>query len=121
MATFYNVGEEDTRPWGHWQVIDAGSFHVVKRITVIPGARLSLQYHHHREEVWTCVAGNGIAVINEQEVVLSPGVTVFIPKTAHHRMVCTGDQPMLILETQLGETLDENDIVRIEDDFGRVF
>lgn len=120
MATRYSVGEEDERPWGHWIVLDTGPHFTVKRITVKPGARLSLQYHHGREEYWACVAGEGAAKIDGKDVPLCGGATVHIPVTAHHRMTNTGETEMVIIETQFGELLDEEDIVRIEDDFGRV-
>lgn len=119
MTVRYKVGEEDTRPWGHWIVLDVGDKHTVKRITVNGAARLSLQYHHGREEVWTCIEGTGIAIIGDDEIALSPKVTVHVPKLARHRIANPGSERLVIIETQLGDLLDENDIVRIEDDFGR--
>lgn len=119
MAVVYKAGEEDSRPWGHWIVLDVGERHTVKRITVKSGARLSLQYHHGRDEVWTCVQGTGIAVIEGAEVPLLLNETVFVPRLAQHRMANTGRDNLVVIETQLGDTLDEEDIVRVEDDFGR--
>lgn len=119
MAVRYKVGDEDTRPWGHWIVLDVGDNHTVKRITVKPGARLSLQYHHGRDEIWTCVEGQGIAVIGDSEIRLAPLALVHVPKLIQHRIANDGLSDLAIIETQLGEVLDENDIVRIEDDFGR--
>lgn len=120
MVTRYKVGEEDNRPWGHWIVLDTGAHHTVKRITVKPDARLSLQYHHGREEYWTCVSGEGVATVGDADLPLRRGITVHIPVEAHHRMSNSGTADMVIIETQIGEVLDEDDIVRIEDDFGRV-
>lgn len=119
MTVRYKVGEEDTRPWGHWIVLDVGEKHTVKRITVNSGARLSLQYHNGREEIWTCIAGTGIAVIGDDEIPLAPKTTVHVPRLAKHRMANTGSERLIVIETQLGDVLDEEDIVRIEDDFGR--
>lgn len=119
MTVRYEIGDEDFRPWGHWIVLDVGEKHTVKRITVNAGARLSLQYHHGREEVWTCIEGSGIAVVGDDEIPLAPRVTVNVPRLARHRMANTGSGRLVIIETQLGELLDEDDIVRIEDDFGR--
>ncbi|WP_350335663.1 phosphomannose isomerase type II C-terminal cupin domain [Coralliovum pocilloporae] len=119
MVSHYKTGEKDIRPWGHWLVLDTGPFHVVKRITVLPGTRLSLQYHRHRQEIWTCVEGRGVAIIDGVETQFSPGVTVFVPPLIEHRMACTGETDMIIVETQLGDFLSEDDVVRIQDDFGR--
>ncbi|MEM8970525.1 MAG: phosphomannose isomerase type II C-terminal cupin domain [Pseudomonadota bacterium] len=119
MAVLYRIGEEDSRPWGHWIVVDVGKRHAVKRITVKSGARLSLQYHRGRDEVWTCIQGSGVATIDGNEVPLVSNGSVFVPKMAHHRMANTGKEDLIIIETQLGETLDEDDIIRVEDDFGR--
>ena len=119
MPVKYSVGDEDTRPWGHWVVLDLGEAYITKRITVNPDTRLSLQYHHHREEIWICVGGKGVATIGDDELPLSVGQIVHVPRTAPHRLTNNNDAPLVIVEVQLGETLDENDIVRLEDDFGR--
>ncbi len=119
MAVRYKVGDEDTRPWGHWIVLDVGERHTVKRITVKQGARLSLQYHQGRDDIWTCVEGRGIAAVGDNEVRLSPLESVHVPKLMKHRIVNDDVKDLVIIETQLGDLLDEDDIVRIEDDFGR--
>jgi mannose-6-phosphate isomerase-like protein (cupin superfamily) len=116
----YKVGDNDRRPWGTWHVLDIGDRHVVKRIVVNPGERLSLQYHNHRSERWTTVSGHGIAEIDGTEHPLQLGHTVDIPLKATHRVSCTGDTPLVFIEIQYGELLDENDIIRLSDDYNRV-
>jgi mannose-6-phosphate isomerase len=119
MSNRYKVGDEDTRPWGHWIVLDVGDRHTVKRITVTPGSRLSLQYHRCRDEFWTCVAGEGLASVGGTEIPLMPTTAVFVPQSAVHRITNTGYADLIVIETQIGHLLDENDIVHVEDDFGR--
>lgn len=118
-AVRYAVGEQDTRPWGHWEVIATGDAHVVKRITVSPGQRLSLQYHHHRSEHWTVVEGTAEATVDGAVHVLRYGEHVHIAKGAKHRIANPGPDRLVFVEVQVGETLDENDIVRVSDDYGR--
>lgn len=85
-GSFYKIGDNDQRPWGTWHVLDIGDRHVVKRIVVNPGERLSLQYHNHRSERWTAVSGQGIAEIDGIEHSLQLGHTVDIPLMATHRL-----------------------------------
>ena len=101
-------------------VLDIGESHVVKRIVVNPGERLSLQYHNHRSERWTAVSGQGMAEIDGTLHTLQVGHTVDIPLKATHRVSCTGDKPLVFIEIQYGELLDENDIIRLSDDYNRV-
>ncbi|GLQ08030.1 phosphomannose isomerase type II C-terminal cupin domain [Sneathiella chinensis] len=115
----YSVGDHDDRPWGSWKVTDIGPEFISKTIQVKPGKRLSLQYHHHREEFWYVISGRGMATIGDQEFELGAGVSVSIPKGVLHRLVCISRRPLIVLEVQKGDTLDEEDIVRLEDDFGR--
>lgn len=115
----YQIGDHDERPWGNWAVLDVGNKFITKRITVNAGARLSLQYHHHREEIWTIVSGSGVASIGGVEQLVSIGDTVSILTEQTHRIFNNATDPLVFIEVQLGEILDENDIVRIEDDFGR--
>nr|WP_210294979.1 phosphomannose isomerase type II C-terminal cupin domain [Rhizobium sp. BK491] len=119
-GSLYKVGDNDQRPWGTWHVLDIGDSHVVKRIVVNPGERLSLQYHNHRSERWTAVSGYGVAEIDGTEHALQLGHTVDIPLKATHRVSCTGDKPLVFIEIQYGELLDENDIIRLSDDYNRV-
>ncbi len=115
----YAVGENDDRPWGRWEVIATGDRYTVKRITVLPGQRLSLQYHHHRSEHWTIVEGEGEVEIDESIQRLGFGEHVFITVGAKHRVRNPGETSLVFVEVQVGDLLDENDIVRVSDDYGR--
>jgi len=116
----YAVGERDSRPWGTWEVLATGDGYTVKRIRVLPGQRLSLQYHHHRSEHWTIVQGFAEVELDDVVHQISAGKHVHIPVGALHRVRALGSEPLVFLEVQVGEILDENDIVRISDDYGRL-
>lgn len=109
----------EKRPWGRFDSLDRGERHQVKRITVDPGGRLSLQYHHHRSEHWIVVAGTARVTVGEDVMALQPGEQVFIPQGAVHRLENMGSEPVEIIEVQLGSYLGEDDIVRVEDVYGR--
>lgn len=115
----YRRGESDNRPWGRWEVLDVGAGFAVKRITVNPGAILSLQLHHHREEHWIVVAGRARVTRGDETLELARNESVFIPVQTAHRIENPGDGPLEFIEVQVGDRLDENDIVRLEDRYGR--
>lgn len=115
----YQIGERGERPWGTWTVIGAGSKHVVKEIMVNPGGRLSLQLHHGRDEHWVIVAGTAEVTIGDQVSTLSENQSVFIPVETRHRIANPGAAPLVFVEVQYGSRLDEADIVRFEDNYGR--
>lgn len=112
--------EFDERPWGNYQVLDEGPTFKVKRITVHPGKRLSLQSHTQREEHWVIVSGRGLATRDGEGHALAPRDAFDIPVGAVHRLENTGDEPLVMIEVQHGDYLGEDDIVRYEDDFGRL-
>jgi len=116
----YSVGQTDTRPWGTWLVIDVGPGHVVKRITVRPGQRLSLQRHRHREEHWIVVAGTAQVVRGDESFMLEVGGTTRIPLGAKHRIANPGTVDLEFIEVQLGALLAEDDIERFDDAYGRI-
>lgn len=116
----YRLGEAATRPWGTWAVLDVGDGFIVKRVTVEPGQRLSLQYHHHRAEDWTIVSGEGVVELDAKPIQVSAGSHVHIPTRATHRIANTGTVTLMFIEIQRGAVLDENDIVRLSDDYGRI-
>src|SRR5215472_11106719 len=116
----YVIGEWDSRPWGTWEVLATGERYTLKRITVLPGHRLSLQYHRHRSEHWTIVQGLAEVQLDNEVRQMSPGQHVHIPVGALHRVRALGSEPMVFLEIQVGGLLDENDIIRIFDDYGRL-
>lgn len=109
----------ERRPWGMWTVLHEGEGVKVKLIEIEPGHRLSLQYHRHRTEHWTCVGGLATAVIGEQTLELHVRQTALIPVRMTHRLGNKWRKPAFILEVQTGDILSEDDIVRLEDDYSR--
>ena len=111
--------EHDERPWGNYTVLVDADDHKVKTITVLPGKRLSYQQHARREEHWVMVAGTGRVTLDGNIVDVPAGQAIDIPKGAAHRIENPGDEPLVFIEVQLGDYFGEDDIVRLEDDFGR--
>jgi len=107
------------RPWGTYRTIEAGSGFQVKRIIVAPGQKLSLQYHFHRAEHWTVVSGCALVTIDDREIMVNPNETVFIPLGAKHRLDNPGKIDVDLIEVQYGSYLGEDDIVRLDDIYGR--
>ena len=107
------------RPWGHYQGIDSGPQYQVKRITVSPGAVLSLQMHHHRSEHWIVVSGTARVTRGEDEFILSENESTYIPLGQKHRLENIGKIPLKLIEVQTGSYLGEDDIIRFEDIYGR--
>ncbi len=108
------------RPWGNYQTIDTGKGYIVKRLAVKPGAKLSLQYHHHRAEHWTVVEGVATVTRGEEVFDLPANTSTYIAKGQTHRLENKQRTPLVLIEVQSGETIDEEDIVRLEDNYGRV-
>jgi len=111
--------EHDIRPWGEYWVLEDAATHKVKRIVVNPGQRLSLQYHHHRAEVWTIVSGTGTVTINNEVKDYETGQVAQIALGAYHRIENKTNEPVIFIEVQYGNYFGEDDIVRIEDDYNR--
>jgi mannose-1-phosphate guanylyltransferase/mannose-6-phosphate isomerase len=107
------------RPWGHYEGIDAGDRFQVKRITVKPGEKLSLQMHHHRAEHWVVVSGTARVTCGESIKLLSENESTYIPIGMNHRLENPGKLPLHIIEVQSGSYLGEDDIVRFEDIYQR--
>lgn len=107
------------RPWGHYDSIDAGHRFQVKRIVVDPGARLSLQMHHHRAEHWIVVSGTAKVTMGEKTLLLTENQSTYIPLGVAHRLENPGRIPLEMIEVQSGSYLGEDDIVRFEDNYGR--
>lgn len=107
------------RPWGHYERIDLGRRYQVKRITVLPGQKLSLQSHFHRAEHWVVVSGTARVTVNADVHLLGENQSVYIPLGAVHRMENPGQIPLELIEVQSGSYLGEDDIVRYEDDYRR--
>ena len=107
------------RPWGAYDSIDNGGRFQVKRITVKPGAQLSLQMHHHRAEHWVVVSGTGKVTRGDETILLAENQSTYIPLGVVHRLENPGKLPLELIEVQSGSYLGEDDIVRFEDKYGR--
>ena len=107
------------RPWGAYEGIDEGNRFQVKRITVKPGQRLSLQKHHHRAEHWIVVQGTAKVTRNDEVYLVSENESTYIPLGAVHRLENPGMVELQMIEVQSGSYLGEDDIVRLEDNYGR--
>lgn len=108
------------RPWGYYRAVDAGLRYQVKRIMVKPGARLSLQKHFHRAEHWVVVQGTALVQRGEERLLLHENESIYIPIGIEHRLENPGKLPLQLIEVQSGPYLGEDDIVRVEDQYGRV-
>lgn len=108
------------RPWGSYRVISEGQDYQIKTITVLPGKRLSMQRHFHRNEHWVVVSGSAKVERDKNIFYLSENESTYIPKNEYHRLSNPGKIPLEIIEVRQGNYLQEDDIERIEDDFGRV-
>lgn len=108
------------RPWGYYQSVHAGERFQVKRITVNPGAKLSLQMHYHRAEHWIVVNGTALVTRDDETVLLRENESIFVPLGCTHRLENPGKMPLNLIEVQSGPYLGEDDIVRIEDVYNRV-
>jgi len=115
-----NLHRKVHRPWGWYDSIDAGPRFQVKRIMVKPGASLSLQMHHHRAEHWIVVQGTAEVTCGDKKLMLSENQSTYIPLGEVHRLANPGKVPLEIIEVQSGSYLGEDDIVRLEDTYGRV-
>jgi len=107
------------RPWGTYTILEENNNTKIKRIVVYPGAKLSMQMHHHRSEHWIVVHGTAKIVNGDQVIFLEENESTYVPKTSRHRLENPGKVPLHIIEVQIGPYLEEDDIVRFDDDFGR--
>ena len=107
------------RPWGSYDSVDMGGRFQVKHITVKPGARLSLQMHHHRAEHWIVVSGTAQVTCDDKTFLLTENQSTYIPIASVHRLANPGKIPLEIIEVQSGSYLGEDDIERLEDVYGR--
>ena len=109
----------ENRPWGSFTVLDEGEGFKVKRISVNPGHKLSLQYHHHRSEHWTVVQGVATVTVGEDIKQLKVNESIYIAVKEKHALANEGEELMQLIEVQVGDYLGEDDIVRLEDRYGR--
>ncbi|GAB1620099.1 mannose-1-phosphate guanyltransferase [Agarivorans albus] len=116
----WQLHREVNRPWGKYDSIDNGSRYQVKRITVNPGAKLSVQMHHHRAEHWIVVSGTASVTNDDKTFLVTENESTYIPVGVVHALENPGKVPLEMIEVQSGSYLGEDDIVRFEDRYGRV-
>jgi mannose-6-phosphate isomerase-like protein (cupin superfamily) len=110
---------QETRPWGGFTVLDDAEDHKVKRMVVHPGHRLSYQRHAHRAEHWFVIRGAGLVTLDGTDLPVAAGSAVDVPRGAAHRITNTGDTDLVFVEVQHGDSFAEDDIERLDDDYGR--
>lgn len=110
----------ETRPWGGFLVLEDQPTHKVKRIWIEVGQRLSYQKHSKRSEHWVIIDGQAKVILNGKEIFLEPGGSIDIPKGSAHRIGNIGKGILSFIEIQRGEDFAEEDVIRLEDDYGRV-
>jgi mannose-6-phosphate isomerase-like protein (cupin superfamily) len=112
--------KRETRPWGSYEILTSGPGFQTKRLTVTSEKRLSLQWHRHRDETWVVARGTARVTVGEEQHTLGRGESIFVARNVHHRIEnISSVEPLEIIEIQTGDYLGEDDIVRVEDDFGR--
>jgi len=107
------------RPWGNYTVLEEGSRYKIKKIVVNQGESLSLQMHHHRSEHWVVVKGTARVTVGDKEYFLHENESIYVPKSTKHRLENPGKIPLEIIEIQVGEYVEEDDIIRFDDVYGR--
>ena len=107
------------RPWGSFKVLEEEKRYKIKKISVYPGEKLSLQMHYHRSEHWVVVKGTAKVTIGNKEMFVHENESIYVPKSTNHRLENPGKIPLEIIEVQVGEYVGEDDIVRFDDSYGR--
>jgi mannose-6-phosphate isomerase-like protein (cupin superfamily) len=110
---------KEKRAWGCFTILDEQQTHKVKRIVVTPGKRLSYQYHLHRSEHWFIISGQGFVTLDDQDHLIQAGDAVDVPAWTAHRIANPGPDPLVFVEVQHGTFFGEEDIFRLDDDYGR--
>jgi mannose-6-phosphate isomerase len=113
------VSDDSVRPWGHYEVLADDADFKAKTITVLPGKRLSYQRHARRSEHWFVVKGHGAVTLDGEVKQVQPGTAVDVPVGTAHRIENTRETDLVFVEVQHGDYFGEDDIVRLEDDYGR--
>ena len=114
------LGNIEKRPWGNYHIIARNSGYQIKEIKVSADSKLSLQKHQNRAEFWQIIKGNCKVTVGDKKYDLEDNNNIYIPKNTFHRIENTGNQELIFVEIQLGKDIKEEDIVRIEDDYGRI-
>lgn len=107
------------RPWGSYTVLEEGTGYKIKRLTVLSGKKISLQYHRHRSEHWVVVTGKAVVTRDGEEVVVPAGESIFLKAREKHRLENRGKELLEVIEVQIGSYLGEDDIVRLDDEYDR--
>ena len=116
----HKVGDSDLRPWGKWEILAQGDKFQIKKITVNPEQRLSLQSNKFRKVNWLVLEGSMNVELDSNFIDVQAGEEIIIQVGQKHRPKCTSNIPCIFIEIQRGEYLGEDDIVRYEDDYGRI-
>jgi len=112
--------EDRIRPWGYYEILSDAADHKVKRIVVAPGGVLSLQRHQKRAEHWFIVSGSGLVTLEDRQYPVRSGSSIDIPQGAAHRVKNISSDELVIIEVQTGSYFGEDDIERLDDQYGRV-
>ena len=110
---------KELRPWGFYEILLDTDYTKVKQITVNPNQKLSYQYHNYRKEFWTIVQGSATIILDNDKIFRNQGESIHIPLGAKHRIINDTEDQLIFIEVQVGTYFGEDDIVRIEDDYGR--
>lgn len=110
---------KEQRPWGFYEILLETEYTKVKQITVNPGQRLSYQYHSKRQEFWTIVNGSATIVLDDEKILVAQGESIYIPLGAKHRIMNETNELVVFIEVQTGTYFGEDDIIRIDDEYGR--
>jgi mannose-1-phosphate guanylyltransferase / mannose-6-phosphate isomerase len=113
------LGATVLKPWGSYTVLEKKDNYLVKRLDVNSGERLSLQSHSHRSEHWTVISGTAVVDLDDKQIAMKQNESLFIPKESKHRLANPNATPLSLIEVQVGERVDEEDIVRYQDDYNR--
>jgi mannose-6-phosphate isomerase len=109
----------EERPWGFYEILLETEYAKVKQITVNPGQKLSYQYHSKRKEFWTIIKGTATIILDDEKILVAQGESINIPLGAKHRIMNETDSTVIFIEVQTGSYFGEDDIVRIDDEYGR--
>ena len=115
-----HLSDIETRPWGSYHIIAKGTDYQIKEININPGKKQSLQRHKYRSEYWQIISGKGMVYLEDSKCILNENDNIFIPQGDLHRLENIGDNLLKLIEIQIGHHISEEDIERIEDDFGRI-
>jgi len=113
------LGVTVQKPWGSYTVLEQRDGYLVKRLDVNSGKRLSLQSHNHRSEHWTVVSGTALVDLEDKQITVKENESLFIPQYSRHRLANPHETPLAIIEVQMGQKIDEDDIIRYQDDYDR--